>query len=145
MWNPKDPTHHLARHELHRFTAVQSDCGFTKFFELQKLFTSSEGQSRSLIENNSINITVFVKVFKDPTGDLWVDNTPKVKSIDFTHEICKTKDGFIFSFKNKNNFKDPILSQIKNIDEALIYCSIFAPAFSRYEEKMEDEKNKFSV
>src|SRR5581483_7046159 len=55
LWNPEDPTQHLARYLLHRFTAEQPDWGFAKFYELQKLFTPSEGQSRSLIENNSIN------------------------------------------------------------------------------------------
>jgi hypothetical protein len=44
-------------------------------------------------------------------------------------EYCKTKDSFIFSFKNKNNFKDPIYSHIKNTDCALFYGNEFGPTF----------------
>ena len=41
-----------------------------------------------------------MRVFKDPTGALWVDNIPKPKNNYTEHEICKTKDSFIFSFKD---------------------------------------------
>jgi hypothetical protein len=42
----------------------------------------------------------------------------------------KTKDSFIFSFKNKNNFKDHILSNVNTIEEALIYSPNHGPSFS---------------
>ncbi|PKK59764.1 hypothetical protein RhiirC2_794349 [Rhizophagus irregularis] len=54
------------------------------------------------------------------------------------HELCewksdggyvKTKDSFIFSFKNKDSFKDPILSYVKNYDKALCYNSYYGPTF----------------
>jgi hypothetical protein len=41
----------------------------------------------------------------------------------------ETKDSFIFSFKSKNNFKDPILSHVKNIDCALFYANEYGPTF----------------
>ncbi|PKY56830.1 hypothetical protein RhiirA4_477399 [Rhizophagus irregularis] len=41
----------------------------------------------------------------------------------------KTKDSFIFSFKNKNNFKDAILSKVINSDYALLFGSITGPYF----------------
>ncbi|GBB91901.1 hypothetical protein RclHR1_19330001 [Rhizophagus clarus] len=44
-------------------------------------------------------------------------------------EWGKTKESFIFSFKNKNNFKDSILSHVKNIDSALFYHIYCGPAF----------------
>jgi hypothetical protein len=44
-------------------------------------------------------------------------------------EWGKTRDSFIFSFKNKNNFKDTILSRIKDLNRALFYCDEFGPAF----------------
>ena len=90
-----------------------------------------------MIENNSTNITAFVRVLKDPTGDLWLNNDSMKKvhknysnSTNFIPDIGKTKDSFVFSFKNKNNFKDPILSHVKNMNEALFYCNEFGPAFS---------------
>ncbi|GBC34391.2 BTB/POZ protein [Rhizophagus irregularis DAOM 181602=DAOM 197198] len=49
-----------------------------------------------------------------------------------TGELGKTKDSFIFSFKSKNDFKNPILSHIihHSIDIALYYHSEFGPAFN---------------
>ncbi|GBB91477.1 hypothetical protein RclHR1_01880008 [Rhizophagus clarus] len=44
-------------------------------------------------------------------------------------EWGKTMDSFIFSFKSKTDFKDPILSHVKNMDHALFYCNEFGPAF----------------
>jgi hypothetical protein len=44
-------------------------------------------------------------------------------------EYYKTKDSFIFSFKNKNNFKDPILSHVINTECALFYANEYGPTF----------------
>jgi hypothetical protein len=44
-------------------------------------------------------------------------------------EWGETKDSFIFSFKNKNNFKNPILSHVINTDRALFYHSGCGPTF----------------
>src|SRR6266498_5422603 len=55
----------------HRFTAEESDWGFTRFYDLRKLFVPSDNRTRALIENDSTNITAFVRVLKDPTGVLW--------------------------------------------------------------------------
>src|SRR6266498_2799987 len=41
----------------------------------------------------------------------------------------KTKDSFIFSFKSKDNFKDPILSYVKNIDYAFWDHPACGPSF----------------
>ncbi|CAG8473227.1 8493_t:CDS:10 [Acaulospora morrowiae] len=71
LWNPEDPTHYVHHHAHHRFTAEESDWGFTRFYDLRKLFTPSENRPRPLIENDTTNITAFVRVLKDPTGVLW--------------------------------------------------------------------------
>jgi hypothetical protein len=44
-------------------------------------------------------------------------------------EWYETRDSFIFSFKSKNNFKDPILSHVENMDHALFHHYKFGPAF----------------
>ncbi|RGB42735.1 ubiquitin carboxyl-terminal hydrolase 5 [Rhizophagus diaphanus] len=71
LWNPEDPTQYIYHHAHHRFTAEESDWGFTRFYDLRKLLTPCENRTRALIENDSTNITAFVRVLKDPTGVLW--------------------------------------------------------------------------
>ncbi len=55
----------------HRFIAEESDWGFTRFSELRKLFHVAEGHNRPTIEEESADVTVFVRVLEDPTGVLW--------------------------------------------------------------------------
>jgi len=55
----------------HRFTTEESDWGFTRFYELRKLFAPCDRRTRPLIEGEAANITAFVRVLKDPTGVLW--------------------------------------------------------------------------
>ncbi|PKB92927.1 hypothetical protein RhiirA5_442886, partial [Rhizophagus irregularis] len=43
----------------------------------------------------------------------------------------KTNISFIFSFKNKNNFKDAILSIIKDVNKAFNYHSTHGPCFGK--------------
>ncbi|CAG8433376.1 8105_t:CDS:10 [Ambispora gerdemannii] len=69
LWN--DPAEYVEHTANHRFTADESDWGFTRFYEMRKLFVSTDNRARPLIENDSTNITAFVRVLKDPTGVLW--------------------------------------------------------------------------
>ena len=55
----------------HRFIAEECDWGFTRFSELRKLFHVQEGYLRPTIEDESAEITVYVRVLEDPTGVLW--------------------------------------------------------------------------
>ncbi|CAI2180552.1 16272_t:CDS:10 [Funneliformis geosporum] len=71
LWNPEDSTQYIVHHAHHRFTAEESDWGFTRFYDLRKLFVPSDNRTRALIENESTNITAFIRVLKDPTGVLW--------------------------------------------------------------------------
>ncbi|RGB37310.1 hypothetical protein C1646_757077 [Rhizophagus diaphanus] len=41
----------------------------------------------------------------------------------------ETKDSFIFSFKNKDNFKESILSRVNDASQALYYGNYFGPTF----------------
>ncbi|CAE6431473.1 unnamed protein product [Rhizoctonia solani] len=70
MSNPQDPTNFVCSHAHHRFIAEECDWGFTRFHDLRKLFTGIEGR-RPIIEGDEADITVFVRVLKDPTGVLW--------------------------------------------------------------------------
>ncbi|EXX72057.1 uncharacterized protein OCT59_029134 [Rhizophagus irregularis] len=46
-----------------------------------------------------------------------------------TFKWSETKDSFIFSFKNKDDFKEPILSQVKDKNFALFYNREYGPTF----------------
>ncbi|KAG9126664.1 hypothetical protein FRC07_002537 [Ceratobasidium sp. 392] len=70
MSNPNDPTNFVCSHAHHRFIAEECDWGFTRFHDLRKLFTGIDGK-RPIIDNDESEITVFVRVLKDPTGVLW--------------------------------------------------------------------------
>ncbi|KAG8854609.1 hypothetical protein FRB91_003318 [Serendipita sp. 411] len=69
--NPNDPTNYVVSHAHHRFVPEECDWGFTRFYDLRKLFQTSDPTARPIIENESAVVTVFVRVFKDPTGVLW--------------------------------------------------------------------------
>ncbi|EXX72058.1 uncharacterized protein OCT59_029133 [Rhizophagus irregularis] len=69
----------------------------------------------------------FIKV--EGTGEILGGYNPSVWKDSRHGEYGKTKDSFIFSFKNKDDFKDPILSLVNNMDEALFNCSDYGPTF----------------
>lgn len=72
LWNPNDPTIYIPHQAHHRFTQEEGDWGFTRFAELRKIFNSEwEDKGRPMVENNSANMTAYVRVYKDPTGVLW--------------------------------------------------------------------------
>lgn len=71
MWNPEDSSILHLNMAQHRFNPDESDWGFTKFFDLRKLVARAPNKNMSLLENNRLNITAYVRVIKDPTGVLW--------------------------------------------------------------------------
>ncbi|KAF1969777.1 cysteine proteinase [Bimuria novae-zelandiae CBS 107.79] len=72
LWNPNDPSIYITHTATHRFTADEGDWGFTRFAELRRLFNGSwEDKGRPMVENNTANVTAYVRVLKDPTGVLW--------------------------------------------------------------------------
>ena len=60
---------HIDAH--HRFVPEECDWGFTRFYDLRKLFQAPDPTRHPIIENESAIVTVFVRVLKDPTGVLW--------------------------------------------------------------------------
>ncbi|KAL9613274.1 MAG: hypothetical protein Q9167_002183 [Letrouitia subvulpina] len=54
------------------FNAEESDWGFTRFAELRKLFATQWGGSgRPMVEDDAVNVTAYMRIYKDPTGVLW--------------------------------------------------------------------------
>lgn len=71
MYNPRDPSVFQLSVAQHRFNGDESDWGFTKFYDLRRLFICHGDNAAPLIENNQVCITAYVRVIKDPTGVLW--------------------------------------------------------------------------
>ena len=56
----------------HRFNADEGDWGFTRFAEIRQIFAPNwEGRPRPMIENDTVSVTAYVRIYKDPTGVLW--------------------------------------------------------------------------
>ena len=56
----------------HRYNVDEGDWGFTRFAEIRKLFAAQwEGRGRPMVENDAVNVTAYVRIYKDPTGVLW--------------------------------------------------------------------------
>lgn len=72
MWNPNDPSVKSFLPATHRFTAEEGDWGFTRFAEIRKLFAPRwEQRDHPMIEKQTVNVSAYVRVVKDPTGVLW--------------------------------------------------------------------------
>jgi hypothetical protein len=63
-------------------------------------------------------------------------------------EWGETSDSFIFSFKSKNDFKDPILSHVNDTSYALFYHAKYGPTFGSSDIDIcaqdDDESNEYS-
>ncbi|KAL6722165.1 ubiquitin-specific protease ubp15 [Lecanora helva] len=72
LWNKHDPSIYTLHTANHRFNAEESDWGFTRFAEIRKLFAPQwEDKGRPMVENDAVNISAYVRIYKDPTGVLW--------------------------------------------------------------------------
>ncbi|KAI9256173.1 hypothetical protein BY458DRAFT_519583 [Sporodiniella umbellata] len=60
---PSDPTNFVSLAAHHRFTSDESDWGFTSFVNFENL--------QSYMEEESVRVTVIVRVIEDATGILW--------------------------------------------------------------------------
>ncbi|KAJ7479625.1 TRAF-like protein, partial [Mycena latifolia] len=65
MSNIHDPTLFTISHGRRRFTVEEPDWGFTRFSQLVNLFHRQECHSRPMIEEDAVDITVYVRVLED--------------------------------------------------------------------------------
>lgn len=71
----------------HRFNAEESDWGFTRFAEIRRLFAPQwDNKGRPMIENDTVNVTAYLRMYKDPTGVLWHNFNKLVISL--TRNAC---------------------------------------------------------
>lgn len=87
LWNPNDPTIYTHHSAHHRFTKEESDWGFTRFLELRKMFNVPwEGSAGPMVENDTANITAYIRIVEDETGVLWHN---------FTNYDSKKETGYV--------------------------------------------------
>ena len=73
---------HLSLAANHRFNAEESDWGFTRFAEVRRLFAPQwDNRGRPMIENDAVNVTAYLRIYKDPTGVLWHNFIKSVYSV----------------------------------------------------------------
>ncbi|CAB4444229.1 unnamed protein product [Rhizophagus irregularis] len=77
--------------------------------------------------DNILSTVTFIKI-KGSEEIIGGYNPLKWKSYN-DDEWGETKDSFIFSFKNKDNFKESILSRVNDAGSALYYHNRFGPTF----------------
>lgn len=71
LWNPEDPSSLTYNCATHRFTLEEADWGFSKFYDLRRLFTKQSPLENPIISNNKANFSVYIRIVNDPTGVLW--------------------------------------------------------------------------
>ncbi|SMN20418.1 similar to Saccharomyces cerevisiae YMR304W UBP15 Ubiquitin-specific protease involved in protein deubiquitination [Maudiozyma saulgeensis] len=55
----------------HRFNATETDWGFANFTDQNHLKYPTKTRNSPLLKDGQLNITVYVRILKDPTGVLW--------------------------------------------------------------------------
>ncbi|CUS22527.1 LAQU0S05e07382g1_1 [Lachancea quebecensis] len=55
----------------HRFSATDTDWGFANYIELENLKRRTSSKNSGFLSNGRLNVSVFVRILKDPTGVLW--------------------------------------------------------------------------
>lgn len=73
IYNPTNPKKHREIAASHRFYAHETDWGFTQYLNIRQSYQRSAHTNETPIAKggNDANITVYVRVVKDPTGVLW--------------------------------------------------------------------------
>ncbi|KAJ2016844.1 ubiquitin-specific protease ubp15 [Coemansia sp. S3946] len=69
--NVDDPEVFKVNSASHRFTAEETDWGFTRFSDIRHLLTPADEDTPALIANRRVRISAYVRVVKDPLGVLW--------------------------------------------------------------------------
>ncbi|KAG8909154.1 hypothetical protein FRC02_007968, partial [Tulasnella sp. 418] len=84
--NPSDSTRYETRVAIHRFTASEPDWGWTRFHDLHQLIFT-RGDEKPIIEDEECMISVYVRVYEDPTGALSPikDEKPRTQEAEIIH------------------------------------------------------------
>lgn len=127
LWNPNDPSLYVHHTAHHRFTKEEGDWGFTRFVEHRRMFNVPwEGGSRSrpLVENDTANITAYVRLVEDETGVLWHN---------FAHYDSKKETGYV-GLRNQG-----ATCYLNSLLQSLYFTNAFRKAI--YEIPTDDEES----
>ncbi|KAK5993223.1 Deubiquitinating enzyme 15 [Cladobotryum mycophilum] len=114
LWNPNDPSLYINHAAHHRFTKEEGDWGFTRFVEIRRMFNVPwEGDSRPLVENDTANITAYVRLVEDETGVLWHN---------FTNYDSKKETGYV-GLKNQG-----ATCYLNSLLQSLYFTNLFRKA-----------------
>jgi len=123
--NPNDPSLYMHHAAHHRFTKEEGDWGFTRFVELRRMFNVPwEGGSRPICENDTANITAYLRFVEDETGVLWHN---------FTNYDSKKETGFV-GLKNQG-----ATCYLNSLLQSLYFTNAFRKAV--YEIPTENEQS----
>ncbi|VUC34971.1 unnamed protein product [Clonostachys rosea] len=126
LWNPNDPSLYIHHSAHHRFTKEEGDWGFTRFVEHRRMFNVPwEGGSRPLCENDTANITAYLRFVEDETGVLWHN---------FTNYDSKKETGYV-GLKNQG-----ATCYLNSLLQSLYFTNAFRQAI--YEIPTEGDQNK---
>ncbi|CAL9733773.1 ubiquitin carboxyl-terminal hydrolase 15 [Monosporozyma servazzii] len=86
-----DATVHTVNRSYHRFDSSDADWGFANIIYANHLKYPSKARPQPLLNDGALNISVFVRILKDPTGVLWHN---------FINYDSKKETGYV-GFKNQ--------------------------------------------
>ncbi|GBC03048.1 hypothetical protein RclHR1_04970002 [Rhizophagus clarus] len=117
--------------------------------------------------DNKLYTVTFIKI--KGTEEIIGGYNPMIWESNKDRKWGQTKDSFIFSFKSKNNFKEPILSHVISVNYAIYSSNTYGPTFNHdiyiygndfdnlkaygycrckqasYEKKIRDTEDQFSI
>lgn len=86
-----DATVQVINRSFHRFNVSDTDWGFSNIVDVNHLKYPSKGRLKPLLNDGSLNISVYIRILKDPTGVLWHN---------FINYNSKKETGYV-GFKNQ--------------------------------------------
>ncbi|AET40403.1 ubiquitin-specific protease UBP15 Ecym_5671 [Eremothecium cymbalariae DBVPG len=66
-----DKTTQLISRSHHRFNEIDKDWGFSNLIELEYLRSQSRARPSGFLNQDQLNVSVFIRIIKDTTGVLW--------------------------------------------------------------------------
>ncbi|KAK3939543.1 ubiquitin carboxyl-terminal hydrolase [Diplogelasinospora grovesii] len=127
LWNPNDPSLYFNHTAHHRFTKEEGDWGFTRFLELRKIFNVQwDNSDRPLIENDTANITAYVRIVEDETGVLWHN---------FTNYDSKKETGYV-GLKNQG-----ATCYLNSLLQSLYFTNAFRKAIYQIPTQQDESMN----
>ncbi|RCH90033.1 hypothetical protein CU098_004566 [Rhizopus stolonifer] len=119
---PTNPKYFFSNHAHHRFCGEEVDWGFTRYYPLKSL--------NSLLENNQINVSIFLRIVKDETGVLWHN---------LINYDSRKETGYV-GIRNQG-----ATCYMNSLIQSLYFTSIFRKAVYKIPTEKEDPNNSVAL